>query len=42
VRNGSPADFALYKKANVTDLKKLSEPDAVFRQGQWAKPINVP
>jgi hypothetical protein len=41
LRMGSQADFALYKKTNVPDLNKLPEPDAVFRQGKWVKPLKV-
>jgi hypothetical protein len=41
LRPGSQAGFALYKKTKVPDLNKLPEPDAVFRQGNWIKPLKV-
>ncbi len=39
IRIGSQADFSLYKKSNVKDLKKLPEPDAIFSQGKWIKAL---
>jgi hypothetical protein len=39
IRIGSPAEFSLYKKSNVKDLKKLPEPDAIFSQGKWIKAL---
>lgn len=36
---GSAAEFSFYKKSRVKDLKKLPEPDAVFSNGKWKKPL---
>jgi Zinc carboxypeptidase len=39
LRIGSNAEFSFYKKSSVKDLKKLPEPDAIFLNGKWKKPL---